>query len=250
MLHLWPERLSMYLLPDSASIHVGSQLHSAIPAPVDFGARFAVIAQQLLPVAVKRSWLIPVLDIVLSDEMARLRLLQWQPRLRSGAQQQRYAEACFEADGLDCRDWLVQASYRQFGGSGLGLAVRREALAGLAEISALRKVRLRSALPVTAAAYWRHRASRSSHDILVLDEGRRLTSLCYAKGELCAIDVQQAGETRELALARLMRRCRATFPQASKLAYWSGASEAMADHLLTSVWPGISLRHLPYGAWR
>lgn len=250
MLRLWPERLSMYLLPDGASIHGGKELRRTIPAPVDLGARFALIAQQLLPVAETRSTLMPVLDVVLSDEMARLRLLPWQPRLRGDAQQQRYAEACFEADGLDCGDWLVRASYRRFGGAGLGLAVRRETLASLAETAAQRAVRLRSVLPVTAAAYWRHRTSRGSHEILVLDEGRRLTALCYARGELSAIDVQQAGEARELALARLMRRCRATFPQASKLAYWSGASDMMTDKLLTSAWPGISLRHLPHGAWR
>lgn len=250
MLRLWPEQLSLGLLGGAAWVQSGSSRRVLATEGGPLTRQIAGLAEQLLPAPGQaRGWR-PRIDVLLSDDAARLLVLPWQSNLRSDEQRRRYAEVCLESEGVGGDEWVVDAAYRQFGAAGLALAVRRDALADLAALAAVRHMALRRVLPVTAAAYWRYRVTSRERELLLLDEGTRFTALSYKHLALENIDVQLVDEDRELALRRLLRRRAAAQPGGRRAAYWSGAVSPLSSAALSALLPGTALRLLPPGAWR
>jgi hypothetical protein len=188
------------------------------------------------------------IDVTLSDEAAPSVLLPWQDRLRTSAQMTRYAEACLTDTGLTLdRDWIVKASFRRFGSSGLALAVRRDFLLGLAALARARNDALRSVLPLSAKGYWAYRGvwSQQEERCLLLHEPTRLTLLGYGGNSLKSIDVEPLLPTEvESSVARLLRRHSARCSPAI-IDYWSACPAKLEGDIFARLVPDIPVRTLP-----
>lgn len=248
MLRLWPERFALNLFAERSSLRAGKRAHEVRVEDVNTG--LLAMADQLLALAPVDSYWRPSLDLIVSDESARLLLLPWQERLRTSAQQLGYAEACMVDSGaaLD-GDWLVQAGFRHYGHAGLALAVRRDFVDGVMAVASAHRLRLRSLLPVSVAAYWRYRGERSGREsLLLLCEKNRVTAMRYRGRALQAVDVQPVGGDRPQAVLRLLRRQLAgTMPHS--LACWFTSNDRIAEQAVVSSLPGPNVKQLPGDYW-
>ena len=250
MLRLWPERHTLFLMPEGGWMASGKVSRTASPGAGTPVQQVQDMAQQLLsPLSGMRS-LVQTLDVVLSDDICRLSVLPWQPRLRGADERRRYAEACMESEGIGGDQWVVQGGYRSFGAPGLAVAVRRDLLSCLIELAATRALRLRSVLPLGAVAYWRHRPIRRHGEVLILDQGRLITAMAYVQGTLKNIDIQPAAGNRSLALTQLARRCQAGMSDVAQLIHWNGATSALDESILTAAWPGALIKNIARGSWQ
>lgn len=250
MLRLWPERLSLCILSSSAWLRSRSAFQEASEARFSAANRSLLdIAEELLPDERVGAGIRPVLDIIVSDEVAHAVVLPWQEKLRTPAQQHSYAKACLEDEGIAGADWLMQSGFRKYGHPGIAVALRREIAAGLNDMAQSRRMRLRSVLPLSAAAYWAYQPANREGSVLVLDEGRRLTVLGYGQGMLNRIDVQPGQGNRSQAILRLMRRTLAELPKTCHLDYWNGHNSPLSDDALAGIFPNATVRRISREAW-
>ncbi|MDN2700407.1 hypothetical protein O0881_00185 [Janthinobacterium sp. SUN100] len=250
MLRLWPEKQTLFLLPEHSWCAVGKSLRTVQAGEGTRLQQLNSMAQQLLSECAIKRGVQPVLDVVIGGNGCRLLMLPWQTRLRKGDEQRRYAEVCFESEGVSADEWIVQASYRHFGMPGLALAVRRDVMAMLDELATTRSSRLRSVLPLGGLAYWRHQPSRHGNTILILDEGKCLTAMAYANGRLDFVEIQPVGAHRILALTQLVRRCQMAARVVVQLSFWTAESMELDETIFAAAWPEASLKKLPAGEWQ
>lgn len=230
MLRLWPERYTLNLFGKQSWLRVNQRVHEAGAETGDVQDLLA-IADRLLSFAPVSGTVQPSLDVLVSNEKSRVVLLPWQERVRTAAQQLSYAEACLADSGvLIDGGWIVQAGFRRYGGVGLGLAMPREFVDGLRELAISRRLRIRSVMPLSAAAYWQHRPKIAGEALLLLREDQRVTSMRYLGKALDSIDVQPiGGDWKEATLRLLRRHMKGRTP--GHIACWSSAGALMVDDL-------------------
>lgn len=237
------------MFPDRAWLYVGKQLleQPAGLVGVD-GAGPYDAAAALLGQRPAGAWKRVGLDLLLSDEMARVVTLPWQDGLRTTEQQLRYAEACLEDAGVYGAGWTVQYGYRRYGRGGIAFAVQTDTLMQLADLAAAHQLRLRSVLPSAAAAYWRHALAGGGETLLVLSEARRVSALRFAGGGLLGLDVQPVMDSTEIALRRLLRRAQLQGDGLATISCWSTGDPAPAQAAAGECYPAVRLRVLPHGS--
>lgn len=250
MLRLWPEKQTLYLFQEHSWCVAGKSHRTVQAGEGTQLQQLGAMAQQLLSESAVKRGVRPVLDVVIGGDGCRLLMLPWQPRLRSADEQRRYAEVCFESEGISADEWIVQAGYRHFGMAGLALAVRRDVMGALSDLATTRSSRLRSVLPLGGLAYWRHQPSRHGNTMLILDEGKCLTAMAYTNGRLDFVEIQPVGTHRTLALTQLVRRCQAAVPVVAQLSFWTADPMVLPETIFTSAWPEASLKKLAAGEWQ
>lgn len=249
MLRLWPERRSAAVFSDRAWLYMGKRLLDEIALPVGAGRAGPHDAVEALlqrhPVA---AWKRSGLDLLLSDEMARIVALPWQDGLRTTVQQLRYAQACLEDVGVHDASWTVQYGYRRYGRAGIGFAMQTDTLRQLADLAARSQLLLRSVLPAAVAAYWRHRPAGGTDSLLILNETRRVSVLRFAGGSLEGVDLQPIVESAEVALRRLLRRVQLQSGAVGSISCWSAVEPQPTRAAVVDCFPNARLRLLPHGS--
>lgn len=243
---LWLERRALGIFPGRTWLYTGRLLVSP-PTGAVAGVELAdmLLAQRPAP----RWWPLH-LDVTLSDEMARMVVLPWQDTLRTAAQQMRYAEACLEDVGVTvAAGWAMQYGYRRHGKAGMAYALPVAELERLKTLAAAHHLRLRSVLPVAAAAYWRYPLAQRRAALLLLAEAGRYTSLRFEHGALAAVDVQPARAERDLALRRLMRRSQMQASAIERIGIWSFDGGAVPGEPLAASYPDAVLQTLDHRSW-
>jgi hypothetical protein len=191
-------------------------------------------------------------EVVVSDTIGLTVALPWQQNLSSPEQVRAYARVLLEAqNAIDGKAWTVEAGFRHFRSTGIGVALPEEWLARLVERLALRGLRLRGVLPLSAVAYWQARSlGARGLSVLLMEEGTRATALVYRDQRLHAIDAQpllcDAGEGGE----RLCRRLHALYGNVQDVALWSLSDSEVFAGAVKRCLPDVSPVTLPVGHWR
>jgi hypothetical protein len=191
------------------------------------------------------------LDLIVSDSVARVISLPWQDSLSGEEQLGAYARACFDQAGFDLDgNWQVQAAYRHFRDVGLGYALPGSLIASVHPRLLERQIQLRSIMPVSAHAYWRHmNRKRGKRTVLLLHERSRLSALLFDGLQCVGMQVQPTGSALPDAARRLFHSVEAVLPSVSHVQCWSSEGSEMNGQLIKSQFPVSSFDILPRLKW-
>lgn len=191
-------------------------------------------------------------EVVVSDTIGLTVALPWQENLSAPEHLRSYARVLLESQhAIDGKAWTVEAGFRHFRNTGVGVALPEEWLARLVERLALRGLRLRGVLPVSAVAYWQAKnVGARGQSLLLIEEATRATALVYRNQRLHAIDAQpllgDAGEAGE----RLCRRLQAVYGDVRNVALWSLSETELFAGAVKRCLPQVVPVTLPVGHWR
>lgn len=246
MLRLWPEQITVGLFAGQCWLRRRGK-SSTLPnsGQGDIGAlvqAFDLLLEQAAPLRGAR------LDLIVSDCVARISALPWQARLRTKAEWQAYARAAFDANGMPLDEGQVCApAVRRYGEQGLALSLPVAWLAGLDEAARRHGARLRTVMPLSAAAYWSPRRwmpDKGAAWILLEDEGSA-SLLCFDGRRSVAHDTQPALDER--GLRQLLQR-HLLIRAPSQVAVW-GAGKASSTAIQEVFGPDVSIRNLSHDYW-
>lgn len=233
MLRLWPEEIQVGLFADHCWLRKGRS------GPVrEYPANEPRVDSTLL------ERLAPMLDdpahalrpgakvaLLVSDALAALTAMPWQPALDHPGELRRYAEVCFEKQGTEIdSDWSLHAQFRHYEASGLAYALPAAWLAELHRVLQDRGLRLGRVLPASAAAYFlARRGDRTGRQILLLRELRRTTALSLGPRGLDGLDVEPVTSSSGASVARLLRRLRADANPIANATLWTAEPQSHAS---------------------
>ncbi|WP_373987772.1 hypothetical protein [Duganella sp. BuS-21] len=251
MLRLWPETLQAGLFSGGCWLRRGAadllmpEVTRLESADSDLLVSLAAMLAAHAPTLRKGSRI----DVLVSDSVAMLAVLPWQEQLSTPSELHGYALACFEQQSIELTDgWTLQTAFRHHRAAGLAYAVRTDWISQLLVILQTADLSLRSVLPISAAAYLRHRPpSPNKPSTLLLSEAKRITALSYGGRCLHSVDVEPL-TTGAGAGLRLVKRLAASSGLASQVSLWdAGKGELGAD---VSTWlPDVELAVLPRDCW-
>jgi hypothetical protein len=190
-------------------------------------------------------------DVYLSDAHARMALVPWQANLRTATQANAYGRAMLESRGMVSEEgWSVHSGFRHCGEAGLASALPSALVDRLKGELADVGVALRSALPVSAAAYWYHRpAHRKGTSVLLLDEPGRLTAAIHVAGRLCALDVEPVVGPVGLAAGRIEKRVQLRCTQIQHVEVHAPTVAEWRPDRLAGVFENAGIMMLPRVRW-
>lgn len=249
---LWPESITIGLFPGGSwLLRGGSTVRVPVEAHAGPGQLLAALDALLaMPdLALRKGARVRLL---VSDSAAAVTLLPWQELLDTPAELRSYARSQFSGQGLQIgEDWALQTGFRHFRSAGLAYALPRQWLESVLDRLQGSALRLHSALPVSAAAYWNMDGARASAlpGLLILREHGRLTALVQQGRRLLGTDVQPVAGNEEHALTRLLRRIAAVHPAVARVDTWCAAGEEVAGERIAACFPDAALRALPHRRW-
>jgi hypothetical protein len=248
---LWPETVVAGLFPGGCwlqrrGVEIARADAPACATPAQLLAALAAMLDGMERPLRRRTRV----QLLLSDSLAAVVSLPWQELLRSEQEQRGYALACYERHGMQVDDsWVMQAGFRHFGGQGLAWALPAAWLQELLELLGARGLGLVSALPVTAAAYWRGATAGAARRLVLLREQSRLAVLTYEGGRLSGLDVQPVAGGEAASLARLLKRVAAGQAEPARLDEWSAMDSEPLTAAVDECFSGVAQRVLPRLAW-
>lgn len=166
--------------------------------------------------------------LVVSDTLAVFATLPWQEELRTVAEIDAYASACFALRGHVLSDeWAMHAEFRSHRQGGLAYALPMAWIERLGAALTERGLVLERVLPLSAWAYWKRgrRLPKSGHEIVLLSEACRHSALIYGPGGLMAMDVEPVLANAELSLKGLLTRVAAFYPDVNTIEHWPAGTE-------------------------
>ncbi|WP_269531868.1 hypothetical protein [Chitinimonas sp. BJYL2] len=228
MSRLWPEPLSVGLFESHGWLARGKQV-IALPAPSsspsaaqsavpDLTALAKVLDEQIANGGLRKGRV----SVLVGDATARIITLPWQPDLTKPAEWQTYAQARFDAAGIALDGYLMHAEFTAPDRLGLAYALPATWLAQLNELITAKGLKLWEVLPVSAAAYYRHRTVRQSKQtVVLLEQADRLCALVVDRRGLVKREAEPVTGNAEQAHRRLLTRLAATSPEITHVQYWS-----------------------------
>ncbi|PWF47843.1 hypothetical protein C7C56_013340 [Massilia glaciei] len=191
-------------------------------------------------------------SLTVSDSVAAIVGLPWQDALSGPEELDAYADACFEQIGQTVNDgWTMNSYFRHYRAMGLAYALPTAWLDLLNEIIQTHGMRLDSVLPVTAAAFGRHRrAGNGKTSVLILRETNRTSALVYGASGLVDYTMEPTTKRGPESLSRLLRRLAGAHEIAS-VADWSAdsADDTAWHELITACAPKAKYTRVKRDAW-
>lgn len=168
--------------------------------------------------------------LTVSDSVAAIVSLPWQGELKRPAEIDAYAQACFERVGQHLNDrWAMRSYFRHYRAMGLAYAFPVAWLDALIDIVRSRGMHLESVLPVSAAAFGRHRRpAAQGAGVVILREANRTSALVYGEAGLADYASEPATHNRPDSTTRLLRRLGAAH-EISSIADWAPHSSDRED---------------------
>ena len=191
--------------------------------------------------------------VTVSDSVAAITALPWQPSLTGTSELQSYARACFEKLGISIDDnWTMHTEFRHYGAMGLVYALPNAWLAGLIDLLQTHSLKLQTVLPVTATAYT-HRTLRREADktLILLQETLRSSALVVDNNGLCGYDVEPVIGSAQESSVRLLKRIGTHHGEIGRVAHWSLdlPEENESPDFVTECLPGSTFHAIPKNAW-
>lgn len=246
---LWPEKITLGIFPGACWLRGQGTTVMGPPAADSGEALLAALDLMLAQWRGQRRTRI-VVDAVVSDAIGVTTVLPWQADLKLASQWEAYARVLFEAQGRPVETgWVVQPGYRRYGAPGFAVAMPGAWLASLAECVAGHGGRLRSALPVSALAYWSDSSQGSQASVLLLHEDKRLTALVYFGKRFQTMDVQPVMDDLDGAVQRICRRLEAAHGTINQIRLWSSDDGDAALRPVALHMPATEVLRIPRSRW-
>jgi hypothetical protein len=228
---LWPSTVVIGLFPGLCWIKLGKE---SLRRDVPDDASVELLLQQLdelLDEMAPRLSRFACAEVYLSDRFSRCMLVPWQPALDSDEQVRSYGRACLEASGgIVDGEWAVHCGFRHHGAPGFAAGLPSALVGQVKDRLAARNVRLRSFMPVAAAAYWYYRTAKHPEaSILLLEEPRRLTAFVYLCGQLTSIDLEPVLSGSEDASTRLFNRLQLAHGKIAHVNHWTSEASDVKE---------------------
>jgi len=191
------------------------------------------------------------LHVLVSDSLAAITMLPWQEELADEGELRAYAQACFERSGFVMDDsWTMQVGFRHFRAAGMAYALPLLWLEKLQSMCEAAGLRLETALPVSAAAYWRQPPVRSTGcSVVLLEEASRLTALIHEGGRLMARDVQPLMGDVHAAGLRLLKRVSAGHGALDAVQWWPAVAQEQPADWVRPCLPDVRVTPLLADVW-
>jgi hypothetical protein len=185
-------------------------------------------------------------DVTVSDSVAAIIAVPWQDKLVRPAELQGYARAVFDRSGAGVDDsWVMHVEYRHFGAAGLAYAFPKAWLEKLRDLLGQRGLRLRTVLPVSAAAYHASRVARARGGAaILLQDSARCSALMFGAAGLAAFDTEPAIGSAAESMERLFRRIQAKHASIHHVLDWSPDSPTKAAV------PAPAMPSMPEAQWQ
>ena len=249
---LWPETITAGLFPGASWLQRGRDIARVAVEPHAGPQQLLAALEALLAAPEKPLRKGTRVRLLVSDSVAAVTVLPWQDLLETQDELGSYARSHFGQQGLQIgEDWALHTGFRHFRSEGLAYALPQQWLEAVVELLGGRGMRLESALPVSAAAYWQMDSARASAPpgLLLLREHGRLTALVQQGRRLLGTDVQPVAGGESHALARLLRRIAAVHPTVARVDTWCAAGDGFAEEAVAACFPDAQLRALPHRCW-
>lgn len=229
MLHLWPETIPISLFPGVAWVARKGAIAAPLICAAD-AAGTALLDQLRLFLDAQDPPLRAGSRIALtvSDTVANIVALPWQPHLRRAGEVDAYAQACFELAGIALDDrWTMHAEFRDLGAMGLAYALPNHWLDALLVELAQRRLELATVLPLSATIYFDSRPRQGAWPaaIIAREHGRHVACVFGAAG-LIGYDVEAIIGSAGHSAQRLAGRITARFGALPRQAAWIAAAPA------------------------
>lgn len=220
MLRLWPETIAISLFPGVAWI-AGK---GAAAAPLVFTGTGALLDQLRLLLDAQDPPLRPGSRIVLtvSDTVANIVALRWQPNLQRTAEVNAYARASFEHAGVKIDEgWAMYAEFRNMNAMGLAYSIPNAWLEELIAELTVRNLKLATVLPLSAAIYFERRPRHGTWPAVVVARERdRHVACVFGPAGLIGYDVEAVIGSSEQSARRLSERLAALHGATPRQAAW------------------------------
>jgi len=191
--------------------------------------------------------------VTVSNSVAAIASLPWQPSLTLESELQGYARVCFEKFGVAIDDeWTIHTEFRHYGAMGLAYALPNAWLASLIDLLQARGLRLQTVLPVTAKAYAHRMLRRQAGKSLILLQETLCNSALVVDGNgLCSYDAEPVIGSSQESSVRLLKRVGAREGKIGSVISWAldleekeGTPDFIEDCL-----PGATCQVVSHNAW-
>lgn len=252
---LWPDTVQVGLFPGlswlkskraekvlslaSAPVHDAKALLNTLAAMLDAEANMLRKGSKVV--------------VTVSNSVAAITTLPWQPSLTRASELQGYARACFEKLGVAIDDeWTMHTEFRHYGAMGLAYALPNAWLADLIDLLQTRDLKLQTVLPVTAKAYAHPMLRRQSGKTLILLQDELCCSaLVINSNGLCGYDVEPVIGSPQESSVRLLKRVGVREGEIGNVVSWSldleekqGTPDFIEDCL-----PGTAFQVISHNVW-
>lgn len=192
-------------------------------------------------------------DVMVSDGIAAIALLPWQEQLHRPAELERYAIACFDKLGMKIDDtWIMHVEFPRYREAGLAYAVPRAWLVSLIELLEGKGMRLRTIMPVTAAAFYSKTGRpRDDKTLALLCEAGHVAALMQGREGLCGYDVEPVTGSAHDAAGRLLNRVAVHHDNLKRVSLWSPMppEQSISAEFVTTRLPGVTVQTLERNTW-
>lgn len=251
MLRLWPDTLRVGLFPGHCWLQ-GRQKSAQLSVQAAAGAADLLPSlEAMLGDSAKTVRKGSRVKLTVSDSLAAIVALPWQDALQSPAELQNYAQIHFEKQGLSIdSNWVIHTEFRRYREMGLAYAMPRNYLSELEQIVLTKGLRLKSALPISAAAYCGRRLARkNARTLFLLHEASRTSALIYGEQGLLGYDVEAATGSGQDSSKRLLLRILASYDNFGHVVDWSSEPQPRPTQFISDLMPGIGISTLSGSAW-
>lgn len=206
MLRLWPKTVAVYLFPGISWLKGKGRVTTPLLCPAVLQP--AAFLEQLKLILDAQD---PPLEagtkiaLTVSDTLASIVTMPWQPSLKNSAEIDAYAHACFQQAGVTLGDeWTMQAQFRNFESIGLAFAFQTNWLRDVLNELKLRQLVLASLLPLSASIYFGVNARARPWPALVLArEHFRYVAYVFGPAGMLGYDVETIIGSAEQSAQRL-----------------------------------------------
>jgi hypothetical protein len=177
--------------------------------------------------------------LTVSDTVANIVALHWQPQLQRASEVDAYARACFELAGIALDDgWTMHAEFRDRDAMGLAYALPNAWLDALLAELARRQLVLTNVLPLSAALYFGSRPRKGGWPaVLIAHEQGRKIACVYGTAGLIGYDVEAIIGSAEHSAQRLAGLLAARFGDTPRQAAWIACAPASGTPRLLGAQP-------------
>jgi hypothetical protein len=252
---LWPDAIRAGLFPEAGWIQRNRQPEMPFPGFPSTGDACQGLdaLEAALDAQTKRLRKGDSLGVTVSDSIAAVTALPWQPQLHRQSELHAYAQACFAKHGVTIDDdWVMQIAFRQYGAMGLAYALPRPWLEQLLTRVGARGLRLKSAVPIAAVSYSLHPAVRKDeHALVLLCESSRISAMLISQYGLQGYDIEPVIGSTHASITRLLTRAGSWAERVTDVYVWSALPSAPteATECVAHCMPAARLHRLVQNQW-
>lgn len=252
---LWPDTLHVGLFPGTSWLKTGRKkaiqpFVVAVDQDPDALLRSLEVMLDTMTVKPRKGSRVIV---TVSDTVAAITALPWQPALSRPGEVHSYARICFDKLGITIDGtWAMHAEFRRYAVMGWAYALPNGWIGGLIALLRERGLQLRTVLPASAKALAYRAAHRQAgKQVILLQEALRNSALILGKEGLCGYDAEPVIGSPQESSVRLLTRISARHGAIGRLIHWplDAAQEKPVQDGETHCLPGATCEAMAQDIW-